>query len=243
MAKKAASVLKNTAFGTGLGATIGAVTAKSGERLKGAKEGALSGAKSSYLLPATNAISNAAIVKVGKALPWSQLSKLSPEAIAKASEATGKLARAGQYGAATKNALKVVGKSALVEGLKSPLETAAFSLDDKLRLNTDKTFSERYKERFTGDLAGNAIFGGGGAAVGQAGSLARGMIDFNQNYKNGFVEGADGSKRTTQQYELKKALENGSSKPMKSLLKSMLLEKRMDFSQLKIKNCMSILMS
>lgn len=67
-----------------------------------------------------------------------------------------------------KNAFKIISKSALSETVKSPLETVAFSLDDKLRNNTNQLFSQRYKQRLVDDLIGNAVFGAGTSAVGQA---------------------------------------------------------------------------
>lgn len=166
--EKLANMAKNTMFGTGLGASISGVSAlASGQKvLPALKEGALSGAKNSYLLPITNGISDKLIHTGSKFIK--PLAQLHPNLIKVNVIKTGSLAKAGQYGKATKNAFKIIGKSALSEAVKSPLETAAFSLDDKLRNNTNQSFSQRYKQRFTDDLIGNAVFGAGTSAVGQA---------------------------------------------------------------------------
>lgn len=166
--EKLANMAKNTTFGTGLGASISGVSAlASGQKvLPALKEGALAGAKNSYLLPITNGISDKLIHTGSKFIK--PLAQLHPDLIKVSAIKTGSLAKAGQYGKATKNAFKIIGKSALSEAVKSPLETAAFSLDDKLRNNTNQSFSQRYKQRFTDDLIGNAVFGAGTSVIGQA---------------------------------------------------------------------------
>ena len=147
------SYLMNTARNAAVGAGMGGAFTTGGslwnnQRLPTGdelKQGVARGAENSWLFPATSKLTDVALNAGSKTLPF--LANYTDEAI----------------GAATSNGAKltnILGKNIVREVSETPLETAYMASEDALNPDDERSYAEIYKDRFAGDLVGNAIFGG-----------------------------------------------------------------------------------
>ncbi|NLE27891.1 MAG: hypothetical protein GX625_21650 [Clostridiaceae bacterium] len=153
------NLLKNTLVGSAIGGAMGAggdIIHGETPTLESIGQGAIQGGETGYIFPKTSQLTNSALETGSKYIP--QLAGLTDDALAE-------LSKVG-----IKNILNVLGKNVAREVLETPLETGVMSIQDVNTPGNNQSYLNNYKNRFLGDVLGNAIFGAGktGFQVGKA---------------------------------------------------------------------------
>ncbi len=144
------NLLKNTLVGSAIGGVMGAggdIIHGETPTLESIGQGAIQGGETGYIFPKTSQLTNSALETGSKYIP--QLAGLTDDALAE-------LSKVG-----IKNILNVLGKNVAREVLETPLETGVMSIQDVNTPDNNQSYLNNYKNRFLGDVLGNAIFGAG----------------------------------------------------------------------------------
>jgi len=153
-AKTIPKFLMNTARNAAVGGAMGGTFTTGGTllnegRLPTGQElgtGVARGAENSWLFPATSKLTDIGLTKLGTKLPW--LNQFTDKSINAATTGGAKLK-------------SILAKNIIRESAETPLETGYMASEDATKPDEDRSYGEIYKDRFMGDLIGNAIFGAG----------------------------------------------------------------------------------